>query len=400
MYQENAQLLAGRLTRAETSDQQLLEVMTDFWENHFSIYSERLPSRASVIEWDRAVIRPYALGRFRDLLGAVAHSPAMLAYLDNALSTVRGLNENYGRELLELHTLGVDGGYSQRDVVDVARAFTGWSHTWMGPNGRTFPPAPPAPAPAFVFYRGAHDTAAKVVLGHELPAMRGVEDGEQVLDILARHPSTARFVARKLATRFVSDAPSDSLVQRAAAAFTRSDGDIREVMRAIVTSPEFFSPASFRAKIKSPIELVLSMRRALDAPVDSAAELIDLLIGFDQVPFSHLAPDGWPETGAEWLNAGAMRSRFDLAVRVANDDLPSIRLESWPAWQSLSAATFDRQVDGVQRELLHGYLSPETRAALESVRSTARVPVSAEARQRTLRELVAIALASPEFQRR
>jgi len=181
------------------------------------------------------------LGRFRDLLGAVAHGPAMLGYMDNAVSTARGLNENYARELLELHTLGVDGGYTQQDIIDVARAFTGWSHTWIGPGGQLFPLGPQRPgeapsAPEFEFYKSAHDTGVKLVLGQTLPSGGGIEDGEQVLTILARHPSTARFISRKLATRFVGDSPPDALLDRAAATFTKTDGDIRAVMRTIVTS--------------------------------------------------------------------------------------------------------------------------------------------------------------------
>lgn len=405
LYRENARLLAGRLTRAQTSEQQLLEVMTDFWENHFSVFSTRAPSRGAVLEFDRAAIRPHALGRFRDLLGAVARSPAMLGYLDNAVSTAKGLNENYARELLELHTLGVDGGYTQQDIIDVARAFTGWSHTWIGPNSRLFPLPPKrggdaSTRPQFEFYNTAHDTGVKLVLGNMLSAGRGIEDGEQVLTMLARHPSTARFISRKLATRFVSDAPPDALVDRAASVYLQTDGDIRAVVRAIVTSPEFFATEVFRAKIKSPIELVLSTQRALGAPADTSAEMIDHLIALEQVPYSHVAPDGWPEHGDVWLNAGAMKARVNLALRVANGEMPSVPLDAWPAWHSLATAPFDVQVAGVIRELFGGFASPATRAVLERVRPPSRAPVSAEMAERTLRELVALALASPEHQRR
>ena len=293
---EMGQLIACRLARVEASDQQLVEVLTDFWANHFSINSARVPSRGALVEWDRAVIRPRALGRFRDLLGAVARSPAMLAYLDNAVSSADsshptleevvqaravgaapvvgarrgGLNENYARELLELHTLGVDGGYTQTDVIEVARALTGWTHS-LAPTNREqrFLAARPGVPAVFRFDSAAHDAGAKHVLGHALPAGRGIEDGDEVLDILARHTSTARFVARKLAVRLVSDAPPEALVERAAATFARTDGDIREVVRTIVTSPEFLSPDVYRAKVKSPLELVLSIRRALAAPPDT-----------------------------------------------------------------------------------------------------------------------------------
>ena len=266
-----------KLARAVASERQLQEVMTDFWENHFSVFAGKGLTRLFVTAYDRDVIRPHAMGRLRDLLGAVAKSPAMLFYLDQFQSTVdsthrplrearrprgraaqraRGLNENYARELLELHTLGVDGGYTQRDVIEVARALTGWT---MNPRQDA----------QFVFRPEIHDADEKVVLGRRLPAGRGIEDGEQVLDILARHPATARFVARKLAIRFVSDDPPAALVERAAQVFLKTDGDIREVVRTIVTSPEFFSRAAYRAKVKSPFELVASALRALGAEPDA-----------------------------------------------------------------------------------------------------------------------------------
>jgi uncharacterized protein (DUF1800 family) len=393
----NGQMLAGRLTRAESSDQQLIEVMTDFWENHFSISSTKVLGRGSLVEWDRAVIRPRALGKFRDLLGAVAHSPTMLHYLDNDASGAGALNENFGRELLELHTLGVDGGYTQADVNDVARAFTGWAHS-LGTGGLIgFSASGAERAPAFQFDPRRHDTASKVVLGRSLRGGRGIEDGEDVLDMLARHPSTARFIARKLAVRFVSDSPPPSLVERAAATYLRTDGDIREVMRTIVTSGEFRSPSVFGVKVKTPVELVLSTRRALGAPVDTAAEMIDLLIDLEQAPFGHLTPDGWPETAARWMNAGAMRTRVAMARQIADGAMPSIPVEQWPDWPALSREPFERQVDGVIRTLLNGRVSDRTRAVLVAARPTSD---GAAARTSAMRELVAIALSSPEFQRR
>ncbi|HEV8217525.1 MAG TPA: DUF1800 domain-containing protein, partial [Gemmatimonadaceae bacterium] len=214
---------AGRVARAQLSERQLLEVVSDFWENHFSVYSGKMPSPTALVQWDREVLRPNALGKFRDLLGAVAHSPAMLFYLDNHLSTRRGLNENYARELMELHTLGVDGGYTQKDVQEVARALTGWT------IDRSRQPV------SFIFRKEQHDTNEKIVLGHVLPAGRGIEDGEDVLDILAHHPSTARYISFKLARRLVSDEPPPALVARAAETFARTDGDIAEVVRTIVT---------------------------------------------------------------------------------------------------------------------------------------------------------------------
>ena len=274
----NDSFFAGKIIRAQVSERQLLEVVSDFWENHFSVFNGKMPSREAIIVWDRDVLRPHALGKFRDLLGAVAHSPAMLFYLDNHLSTRRGLNENYARELLELHTLGVDGGYTQHDVVEVARALTGWT---IGPK---------RDPSVFLFRRELHDTGTKTVLGHTLLAGRGVEDGEEVLDILARHPSTAHYISLKLARRLVSDDPPPALVARAAATFTRTDGDIAQVVRTIVTSPEFFSHAAFRAKVKTPFELVISARRALDAGADTTPATARLIAQIGQPTFAWLTP--------------------------------------------------------------------------------------------------------------
>jgi uncharacterized protein (DUF1800 family) len=405
-FREVNRLMTGRLMRMERSDAQLREVMTDFWANHFSLYNGRVGSRASVIEFDRGIIRDNALGSFRTLLGAVAKSPAMLTYLDNVASRRDSLNENYGRELLELHTLGVDGGYTQADVIATARALTGWTHDWhprpprpitMVQNGQSADIPRTAPPPAFDFRPAAHDSAAKTILGRTFPAGRGIEDGEELLDLLARHPSTARHIARKLAVRFVSDAPPAALVERAAQTFLRSDGNIAEVMRTIVTSPEFFAEGAFRAKLKKPTELVLSLRRALDAPVDSAGQVIDFLIALNQPPFGRLSPDGWPEHAAPWAAAGAMLTRVDLATRVGSGAVASIPLERWSQWDRLSGADFDVQRAGVIDALLGGVVSADTRRVMESVR-----PAQAEAgnRERTLRDLVALALASPEFQHR
>src|SRR5262249_7649149 len=228
------------------SERQLQEVLTDFWFNHFNVDARKIEDKPVVLEYERDVIRPRVLGRFRDLLGATAKSPAMLFYLDNWLSRANGLNENYGRELMELHTLGVDGGYTQNDVVNVARAFTGW--TMRKPHEAT----------GFVFDPKMHDRGPKKILGRLLPANRGIEDGEEVLDLLARHPSTARFIASKLARRFVADDPPQALVDRAAKVFLKSDGDLRAVVQIILTSPELYAASAMRAKAKTPFEFVAS----------------------------------------------------------------------------------------------------------------------------------------------
>ncbi|HJQ24705.1 MAG TPA: DUF1800 domain-containing protein, partial [Blastocatellia bacterium] len=354
------QLQSSRAARAVASERQLQEVMTDFWENHFNIYAAKgAPEPYYLVDFDQNVIRPNALGKFRDLLEAVAKSPAMLFYLDNARSMAdstrptlagsgrreagggnlriggamrrgrrgilpmpraipqprpqqqqqkkqrQGLNENYGRELLELHTLGVDGGYTQQDVINVARAFTGWTIK------------PPAQGGGFIFRPQVHDAGEKIVLGHKLAAGRGEEDAEDVLDILAKSPATAHFISYKLARRFVSDSPSKALVDHAAQVYLKTDGDIREVLRAIITSPEFFSQQAFRSKVKSPFEVVVSAMRSLNGAPDSTPRTAQVIAYLGQPIFGHQAPNGWPETGESWMNTGAILNRINFGMAAA-----------------------------------------------------------------------------------
>ena len=381
------QLQSSRVARAVASERQLQEVMTDFWHNHFSIYAQKGQAQPYYLnDFDRSVIRPRALGKFRDLLGAVAESPAMLWYLDNARSVAdsgqptlagpnarrarrramqrrqpqpvqrqrRGLNENYGRELLELHTLGVDGGYTQQDVINVARAFTGWTIQTPQQGG------------GFIFRPQVHDAGEKIVLGHKLRAGRGKEDAEEVLDILARSPATARFIATKIARRFVSDAPPKELVDRAAQVFLRTGGDIREVVRTVVTSPEFFSQQAFRSKVKSPFEVVVSAMRALNAEPDSTPRTAQMIAYLGQPIFGHQAPNGWPETGESWMNTGAILNRINFGMAAAAGRLPGINVRRLPALDSVRAAPRDKQVDVVVSNLLNGMVSPDTRAVLVS----------------------------------
>jgi uncharacterized protein (DUF1800 family) len=385
--QSDDEFLAGKIICAQMSERQLFEVVVDFWENHFSVYAGKMPSRQALAMWDRDVLRPYALGKFRDLLGAVAHSPAMVYYLDNHLSERGRLNENYARELLELHTLGVDGGYTQHDVIEVARAFTGWTMV------RSSDPS------VFAFHQERHDEGSKTVLGHVLPAGRGTEDGEDVLDILSRHPSTARHIAFKLARRLVSDDPSPALVERAAATFLRTDGDITEVVRAIVTSREFFSRGAFRAKVKTPFELVVSARRAVDAPPDTSPATARTIAQLGQPLFGWVSPEGWPDRGDAWMNFGEIYKRIKFGVDLADGGLPTAPLERWRDWTKLSSLPLDRQVDGVVSDVLGGAAEPPTRRAMLAVQT--RPPTtSVEDRRKDLRELLSIAFASPEFQRR
>lgn len=456
-------LLAAKVARAVISERQLTEVMTDFWENHFSVFIGKGQLRYYLPDYTERAIRPHALGRFRDLLGAVAKSPAMLMYLDNAQSVAdsgqpttasmargvgrgrgraiierrmagldssqraalaqaqarrpRGLNENYARELLELHTLGVDGGYTQQDVIEVARALTGWSVNPPRQGGG-----------GFVFRPAAHDAAPKVILGRRFPAGRGIEDGEEVLDLLARHPSTALFISRKLAVRFVSDEPPDDLVERAAAEFTRTNGDIREVVRVIVSSPEFFSRAAYRSKVKSPFELTVSALRALNAQIDTTPFTAGIVGRLGQPLYQRQTPDGWPETGSAWINTGAILNRINTGMLMASGRVPGASLRGWPPFVDLVRAPRPAQVDTVVAWFLAGRASPETRDILASgenplmERAVAADTASVDASPMTpgagrqgrgrqggfarlpsltgLPQVIGLALGSPEFQRR
>jgi uncharacterized protein (DUF1800 family) len=290
----------------------------------------------------------------------------MLFYLDNWLSRDRGLNENYARELMELHTLGVDGGYTQADVVNVARAFTGW--TMRKPHEAT----------GFEFNDKMHDHGAKVVLGQTIKAGGGVEDGERVLDLLARHPSTARFIAAKLVRRFVQDDPPPALVDRAAKTFRRTDGDLREVMRTILTSPEFLAPSARRAKVKAPFEYVVSLLRATQASVTNARSFVGTIGAMGEPLYQCQPPTGYADRSAFWMNTGALIGRLNFAQSLAANGAGAATLDVPRANDELGA-----WADGV----LGGDLSEPTRTALQSSRATAAVRIG-------------LLLGSPEFQRR
>jgi uncharacterized protein (DUF1800 family) len=300
-------LAERKIVRAIRSERQLEEVLTDFWFNHFNVDARKGPVRLMIADYEREAIRPHVLGRFRDLLGATASSPAMLFYLDNWMSNVRkGLNENYARELMELHTLGVDGGYTQRDVTEVARAFTGWTIDRPREGG------------GFVFKPSLHDDGEKVVLGRRIRPGGGMRDGNAVLDILAAHPSTARFIATKLARHFVSDTPPPALVARAAAKFRDTGGNLREVMRTILTSHEFLS-AIDEPKMKTPLEFVVSAVRALDADVEPRT-LVRALQQLGMPLYQCQPPTGYKDTADAWINTGALVARMNVASRLAKAD--------------------------------------------------------------------------------
>ncbi len=438
----SAEIFSARVGRAVASERQLHELMVDFWANHFNVFVGKQQTRYYLAEYEQEALRPHALGNFRDLLGAVAKSPAMLLYLDQAQSVAdsgrrtlaqplaaqrnnrranarlatramdrttigelidrdrlpaqqrarmealppeqlqrvrdmtltqaqqymetlvsnnprrpRGINENYARELMELHTLGVDGGYTQQDVMEVARALTGWTVA-RGPQARG--------AEGFMFRPDAHDAEAKTILGQSFSAGRGQDEGERVLDLLANHPSTARFIAGKLVRRFVSDSPPESLVDRAAETFTNTKGDIREVMRTIVTSDEFFAADAYRAKVKTPFELVVSASRAVGAQPDATPQTAQLIARMGQPIYGRSTPDGYPDTADEWINTGSILNRMNFGLVVGAGRLPNARLGQWPVARELQNKPSEEQVDGLVKALFGGDVSSDTRAVLIS----------------------------------
>jgi uncharacterized protein (DUF1800 family) len=317
-------------------------LLVDFWYNHFNVFLNKGGDRYLVPTYERGAIRPHVFGKFYDLLLATAQSPAMLFYLDNWESVApdapqrpnqknkRGLNENYGRELLELHTLGVDGGYTQQDVIEVARCFTGWTL------------ANPHKSGGFEFNDKVHDKGQKVVLGHVIPAGGGMNDGLEVLNILSHHPATAHFISLKLAQRFVADDPPPSLVNRMAQTFTKTDGDLRQVVHTMLFSTEFWSQGAYRAKIKTPFELVASGARATDANVESAFALTNQLQKLGEPLYRKLEPTGYSSANAEWISSAGLLDRMNFAVALAHNKIPGVTVAN-ADWQSLGAPDFQRK---------------------------------------------------------
>ena len=415
------------VTRAVLSQRQLYEVLVDFWTNHFNIFLGKGQVRYLAPDYIERVIRPHALGRFEDLLVATAQSPAMLFYLDNAQSVApgsepprlaqmeqrlrrmqtargnrgdtqgdrirqaerrlqqtrarlpRGLNENYARELLELHTLGVDGGYTQEDVINVARVLTGWSANRPGQRGARF-----------VFNTWAHDTDEKIVLGHKF-APGGMEEGMELLRMLSRHPSTMRYISRKLCVRLVSDDPPDGCVAAGARAWEASGGDIREVLRAIITSPEFWNPELRGTKTKTPLEFVVSAVRAIDAEPDKTAGLARLVARLGQPLLMHQAPNGYPETQQSWVNAGALLNRLNTALSFAAGRVPGAKIDLTRV-VALSD-DLDEMLAGVNAAILNGTASANT---LRVMRQQAE---QTSDRRQARAVLIGYAIGSPEFQR-
>jgi uncharacterized protein (DUF1800 family) len=435
-------LSGAKLQRAVYSDRQLQEVMTDFWFNHFNVFFGKNLDRYLVGAYEREAIRPHVFGRFRDLLGATAHHPAMLVYLDNARSTVAdsmrrfspaqggglrgmgmgargrfggapgrgrasgrmpgdsaaparrqrptGLNENYARELMELHTLGVDGGYTQHDVIEVARALTGWTvdrGQGRGGGGED--------GPSFIFRPALHDFGPKTILGQSFPAGRGQDEGDAVLDLLARSPATARHVARKLAERFVADDPPPALVERLAETFLRTDGDLAAVTRALFTAPEFYDARFRGTKVKTPLEFVASALRATGADVSPSRTLLMTLRQLGQVPYLSSAPTGYPAASAEWTNSGAMLNRMNFALALAAGRIDGVSVDEARFGPALRAPDTRARVAALARTLM---------PAGGDARLLATIAGDVERQQGDERAAAARALGlllgSPDFQRR
>lgn len=436
------QITANRLLRAVYSERQLQEVMVDFWQNHFNVFAGKAAVRWYIPSYERDVLRKNALGNFKDLVVGTAQHPAMLFYLDNfesrsansqparggnqvtnrVLQAMRngelrpqarerikqqfgltdaqlderikqlkanpqigngnqartGINENYARELMELHTLGVDGGYKPQDIVEVAKAFTGW--TIVDPRGyrriaageingneeqrlarlqRQMGIPDDAQSGSFYFNERWHEKGAKTVLGQKVDE-GGVKDGLKVIDILVARPSTAKFIAKKLAIKFVSDNPSEALVGRVADAFSKSKGDIKTTLRALFEDKEFFAPENYRAKIKSPFELAVSSIRALGAETNGGGQMLAMLNKLGEVPYGYQAPTGYPDTAEDWVNTGALLERLNYAIALSSNQIAGTRVDLKRFEAKEKTAVLDKAIGLV----LAGEISPNTKATL------------------------------------
>ncbi|HML17020.1 MAG TPA: DUF1800 domain-containing protein [Bryobacteraceae bacterium] len=382
-------LAEAKLYRAIYSTRQLEEELDDFWFNHFNVFLDKGADRFLIPAYEREAIRPHVLGRFRDLLEATATSPAMLFYLDNWESVApnmvrraaanrpqRGLNENYARELMELHTLGVEGGYTQKDVTEVARCFTGWTIRNPQQGG------------GFYYNDRVHDKGEKIVLGVTIPAGGGRDDGEKVLDILADHPSTARFISTQLARRFVADDPPPQLIERMAKTFRDTHGDLREVMKTMLASKEFFSAGAYHAKVKTPLEMIASAVRATAAEVDYAFPMAQLIGQLGEPLYRKIEPTGYPSANREWMNSASLVGRINFAIALAGNKVPGVKLDQ---------ARLAEDPGEAARQVLFTDPSPETRDAIEKALAGQKDKNSSAAESAMVTGLL---LGSPDFQRR
>jgi len=445
-----AELSMAKVTRAVYSERQLEEEMVDFWYNHFNVFAAKGADRWLITSYERDAIRPHAMGKFRDLLEATAKSPAMMFFLDNWLSADpagwakmqreqqqgrgmrqqrmggpfgggpfgrprfpqgqsgpangnpndanakgkqkqnRGLNENYGRELMELHTLGVDGGYTQDDVINVAKAFTGWTME------------KPQRDPEFFFNDVLHDHTTKTVLGHQIHG-GGMKDGEEVLDILARDPHTAHHISFEIAQRFVADDPPPVLVDRMAETFQKTDGDIREVLRTMIYSPEFWSKEVYRTKIKTPFELVVSATRAVGAEVDVPFALVQWTNRIGQPLYQCEPPTGYSNKADAWVNTGALLNRMNFSLALTGNRLRGTQVNMETLLGDRAATDPHATLNRAVQALLGGQLSQQTRETLEMQFADPQIlqaSLDDPVKQVNAAMIAGLVLGSPEFQRR
>jgi uncharacterized protein (DUF1800 family) len=383
----------GKVYRAVYSNRQLEEVLVDFWFNHFNVTAAK--SSPFVADYEREAIRPHVLGSFKDMLFATALHPAMLLYLDNKesiapeiaqpgpnmtihLGSARGLNENFSRELMELHTMGVDGGYTQKDIEAAARTFTGLSLRQTPANAASREPA----KVELLFYAWAHDPKDKVVLGQTIAA-DGYKEVFKLLDILASHPSTARHISRRLAQRFVADNPPAALVDRMAKTFRDTDGDLREVMTTMLTSPEFLSEDTWQKKIKSPLELVASAVRAANGQITDPGALEDRIADMGQPLYAKTEPTGYPNTGETWLNTASLLARLSFATNLTSGKIPGVTIDA-SRWNGKDTAS-------IARDILGRDLMPQTMEVLNKGKQSADM---------TPAMVSGLILGSPDFQQR
>jgi uncharacterized protein (DUF1800 family) len=430
----NPQLVVGgelaeaKLLRAVYSERQLEEVMTDFWYNHFNVFIGKGPDRYMITAYERDVIRPHALGKFKDLLVATAKSPAMLFYLDNWESVgprsqlalygnqrppryrrgpfggiyqmpprpqanknrPSGLNENYAREIMELHTLGVDGGYTQKDVTELAKVLTGWSIDKPQQGG------------GFKYNDRAHEPGPKFIFGQKI-SEDGEKEGMEMLDILAHHPSTARFISRKLAMRFVSDDPPQSLVDRMADTFQKKDGDIREVLRTMFTSPEFWAADAYRAKVKTPLEFVASAARASGVEIQNALPLVQFVNRMGMPLYGMQPPTGYSMKAETWVNSAALLSRMNFALQLGSGRLPGANLDPQTLLQGKTPPDADGALALLESGILAGDVSAQTHAVIEKQMNDPQVTqrrLDDTGRTPNYGVIAGLIMGSPEFQRR
>jgi uncharacterized protein (DUF1800 family) len=434
----NGELMAAKILRATYSERQLDEVMTDFWFNHFNVFIGKGADRFLITSYERDVIRPHALGKFQDLLLATAKSPAMLWYLDNWQSVgphsdaangaarrqqrqrggfgngpfgggmrpyptqnrqqnqqaknkaPRGLNENYAREVMELHTLGVNGGYTQKDVTELARVLTGWTISEPRRGG------------GYDFNDRMHEPGEKIVLGKKFKD-HGEKEGEDALKMLAHEPATAHFICTKLATRFVSDEPPAAIVDRMAETFLKSDGDIKAVLKTMFDSPEFWAPAAYRAKVKTPFEFVVSSLRATGAQVDTSAALIQQLNKMGQPLYGAQPPTGYSMKAETWVNSSALLNRMNYALALGTGRIPGVQSDSQQIVGTDAPQDSNAILARFESSLLNGDLSRQTHDTISTRMNDPAVtgrklddaprPVQAGV-------VAGLILGSPEFQRR